>query len=106
MTEPKGLCLLFPRGTNRLTFRSLLDGGIMAEMSLGHKLISGTSNDDMIATIGRDPNSVIIINDRHEHERQQLIELPHHPVAVAISSTQNMLAVMLWNGLMCSDSPA
>ena len=106
MTDPKALYLLFPRGFSRLVFHSLLDGEVVAEVSLGHKLISGTSNDDMIATIGRDPNSAIIINDRYTHEQQQLIKLPHHPVAVAISPTQSMLAVMLWNGLMCSDLPA
>ena len=92
---------VYVHGSRGLTFRTVLDGAAIAEVPLGHKLINGTSVDEMIATIGRLPYSVIIINDRHEYEQQQLVELPDIPRAVAISPAQDTVAVILGAGLTC-----
>ena len=94
MTDPKTVYALFECGAIIVTFHSLLDGAVVAEVSLGHALIGGTSSDDMIATIGLNPYSVIIINDRHERE-QQLIKLPGKPKVIAISPAHDTVAVML-----------
>jgi hypothetical protein len=57
----------------------------------------------MIAMIGYEPYSVIIINDRHDHGQQQLVLLHDDddefmPEAVAISPGQDTVAVMLRSG--------
>ena len=88
---------LYIDGTQSITLLSVHDGEVLSEVPLGHRLVGGTSNGNMIATIGEAPYSVNIINDRHKHE-QQLLELSDEPVAVAISPAQDTIAVMLDNG--------
>jgi hypothetical protein len=91
--------VMYISGETSLTFRSLRDGEVVTEVPLGHRLFTGTSKSNTIATIGREPLSVII-NDRHEHEQQQqLLELSSQPLAVAISPAQDTVAVMLENGM-------
>ena len=96
--DNQALYLPFVQGATSLALTHALDGDVVAEVPLGHTLINGTSRDDMIATIGREPLSVVIINDRHEHEHQQLIELSSQPLVVAISPAQDVVAVMLPTG--------
>ena len=92
---------VYTEGSHSLMIRSVLDGEVVvAEVHLGHTLLGGTSRDDMIATIGVEPYSVIIISNRYEHEQQRLFLLPHYPVAVVISPAQDAVAVMLWTGLL------
>ena len=91
--------VMYISGSASLPLLSLRDGEVVAEVPLGHTLIRGNSRDDMIATIGFSPCSVVIINDRHEHEQQLCIELSDMPVAVAISPAQDTVAVMLDTGV-------
>ena len=100
-SESEAHYTVYVHGSRGLIFRTVRDGEVVAEVPLGHKLIDGTSKDDMIATIGRLPYSVVIINDRYEHEQQQLVELPDMPRAVAISPAQDTVAVILGAGLTC-----
>ena len=97
--DNQALYLPFVQGATSLALTHALDGEVVAEVPLGHTLINGTSRDDMISTIGYDPCSVVIINDRHEHKQQQLLELPDFPRAVAISPAQDAVAVMLDTGV-------
>ena len=97
--SPDVQCVWFVSGANSFALRSLSDGEVVAEVPLGHTLVNGASQGNMIATIGLDPNSLIIINDWHAPEQQQLVALSCQPLAVAISPTQDRIAVVLDNGL-------
>ena len=97
--ETVHLYALYHGGRRAFVLSYLLDDTVAATVELGHTLTSGTAEGNMIATIGSFPDSVIIINDRHDHHQQQLVELTHQPVAVAISPAQDTIAVMLINGL-------
>ena len=91
---------VYTNGSDIVMLRSVLDGEVVSTVPLRHMLLGGTSRDDMIATIGFEPYSVIIIKDRHEHEQHQRIDLPVRPRAVAISPAQDRVAVLLSNGLL------
>ena len=98
--DPETQYLLYIDRAKSLTFRSVRDGEVVAEVPLGHEITNGTSRDDMIATIGLKPDSAIIINDRHAPELQQVVALPcHHAVGVAISPALDTIAVVLFNGM-------
>ena len=88
---------VYTNGSEIVMLRSVLDGEVVSTLPLRHMLLGGTSRDDMIATIGRLPDSVIIISDLKEHEEQR-IDLPVRPRAVAISPAQDTVAVLLING--------
>ena len=103
--DPEALIVLFVDKAKSLAFRSVHDGAVVAEVPLGHTLISGTSRDDMIVTVGQRPDSLIIIRDRHAPEKQQLVALSCYPVGVAISPTLDTIAVMLNDGLTICIAP-
>ena len=90
---------VYTNGSEIVMLRSVLDGEVVSTLPLRHMLLGGTSRDDMIATIGRLPDSLIIINNRNEHQQLQLVELSDMPRAVAISPAQDTVAVMFWTGL-------
>ena len=96
--DPQAQFTVYIDGSRGLALRSVLDGEVVTEVPLGHSLYSGTSKDNMIATIGYNPDSVIIIKDRHEHVQQQLLGLSDMPLAVAISPAQDTIAIMLVSG--------
>ena len=89
----------FIAGSRSINAYRMTDGDVVAEVPLCHRLCAGVSRDDMIATIGYNPCSVVTINDRHDHEQRQLVELSCEPVAVAIRPAQDTVAVMLENGI-------
>ena len=99
--DPQAQFTVFISSSSGLTFRSMLDGEVVAQVPLGHSLFTGASMGSVIATIGYKPDSVIVINDRHEHHQQQHVDIPFMPLAVAISPAQDTIAVMLANGMMC-----
>ena len=86
-------------GSRSIKAYRMTDGEVVAEVPLGHKLVDGTSRDDMIATVGNDPFSMIVISNRHVPEQQQLVELSGFPSAVAISPDKHAIAIALSNGL-------
>ena len=94
--------LPFILGAKSIELSRVPDGERVAAVPLGHALYMGTCKGGMIATIGRDPSSVIIIiiNDRHGLDHLQLLDLPDWPMAVAISPAQDTVAVVLNNGMV------
>ena len=97
--DPATLLVPFIRGESRIRFHRVLDGEVTAEVPLGHSVIKGTSQDDMIVTIGHTPRSAIIIDGRNTPDKQQLVPLAHMPKAVAISASKDTIAVLLGSGL-------
>ena len=91
-------CVLFQRGLRSLFFRRVRDDAVTAEVSLGHALISGTCQGRMIVTGGRDPDSVVFVNDRSKPKEQQMIVMTSGVQAVDLSPTLDTAAVMLDDG--------
>ena len=98
--DPATLLVLFSHGESHIRFQRVVDGEMVAEVPLAHKVFSGTSQDDMIVTVGFEPNSVIILDDRHTPEQQQQILFARWPKAVAISPAKDTIAVMLIHGVV------
>ena len=96
---PDALCVLYHMEASSIEFQRVRDGEVVASVPLAHRLISGASQGNMIVTIGHTPCSMIIINDRHAPEVQQLLVLPHRSSAVAISPTRTLIATLLGDGL-------
>ena len=94
----------YSAGAKSIKFHRLLDGEEVAEVPLGHTIVRGTSRDDMIATVGHFPHSMIIITDRHVPEQQRLVNLPVRPCAVDISQAKDKIAVILDNGLIQTEA--
>ena len=98
--DPATLLVPYIYGESCLRFYRVLDGEVTAEVPLGHKVMKGTSQDDMIVTIGHTPPSMIIIEDLHTPEEQHTVLLAHWPKAVAISPAKDTIAVMLIHGVV------
>ena len=101
--DPYAVLVPYIYGKSHINFHRVIDGEVTAEAPLGHAVIRGTSQDDMIVTIGHTPPSAIIIGNRHTPDKQQLVSLAHMPKAVAISPAKDTIAVILETGLSASD---
>ena len=98
--DPDAVLVPYVYEESCIRFHRVLDGEVTAEVPLGHAVIKGTSQDDMIVTIGYSPDSMIIISDYHTPDEQQTVLLSHWPKAVAISPAKDTIAVMFKTGLL------
>ena len=64
--DPELSYTTYMSAADHIALHGLRSDASVAEVPLGHTLISGTSQGSMIATIGHSPHSLIIINDWHE----------------------------------------
>jgi hypothetical protein len=97
--DPAAQYMPYVSGATSIKAYRMSDGEVVAEVPLEHSVVSGTSRDDMIASIGSGPSSMIVIRNRHVPEQQQLVELSGYPSAVAISPDKHTIAVALSSGL-------
>ena len=105
MGDPDTTYIPFIQGAKSIALRSVLGDEVVVEVPLRHKVTSGMSSGDMAVSIGKDPQSMIIISNIRHPEHQQLVKLSAAILAAAISPQQDMIAASLGNGLqsICFD---